>query len=96
VEIKFENDCRGIPFMAGLDNIGRIDEVLGNGATFNETSLVWVNNKMDKLTETGNKTLGVDLETILLEGDRSEIFKTIGASFFRKKDNIGFIDGPKV
>jgi hypothetical protein len=84
VEIKFENDCRGIPFMAGLDNIGRIDEVLGNGATFNETGLVWVNKKKDKITETKSKTFGVDLETTVLEGIGLKLSGRLAPAFLGK------------
>jgi hypothetical protein len=72
-EVKLEDGCTDIPFMAGLNNVSNIEKVLSNGTTFDEPSLIKVKRERDKLAEAKSKTFGVDLETVVSEGYRPKI-----------------------
>ncbi len=38
----------------------------------------------------------MNFETTILEGNGSKVARLVRAFFFRKQDNMGFVDGPKV
>jgi hypothetical protein len=38
----------------------------------------------------------VNFETTISEGNESKVVWLVRALFFRKQDNMGFVDGPKV
>jgi hypothetical protein len=50
----------------------------------------------DKSTEAEGEAFRVDFKTTVLERYGSEIFRPVCTSFFRKKDDVGFIDRAKI
>jgi hypothetical protein len=50
-EIKFENRGRSVALVAGLHKVSGVEEVLGNGAPGDKTSLVLVDQRGDEVLE---------------------------------------------
>jgi hypothetical protein len=79
--------------MTALNNVSSIDKVFGDRAPGYETSLVRVDKERYQNHKSKGETLGMDFETIVLEGDRAKRVRAIGALFLWEEDNVGFIDG---
>jgi hypothetical protein len=82
--------------MTGLDDVCRIHKVFSDGPSGDKPSLVQMDQEGDNRVEAEGETFRMDFNTTVLEGYRSEIFRPVCTSFFRKKDVVGFIDWAKI
>jgi hypothetical protein len=82
--------------VARLDDVSGMDKVFSNAPPRDEASLVRMNKEGDKLTKAKRKTLSVNFETTILEGDGVEVVRLISTRFLREKNNIQFVDWVKV
>jgi hypothetical protein len=82
--------------VAALHNVGSIDEVFGDTAPRDKPSLIRVDQVGDEVPEPEGEAFGMDFKATVLERDGSEIVRLVGPFFFRKEDNVGLVDRPKV
>jgi hypothetical protein len=95
-EVEFKDRSRRRPFVATLDNVSSVDEVLSDGATRDETSLVRVYKVGNKVAESEGKAFGVNFEAAVLERNGSEVFRFVGTFLLGEKDNVCFVYRPQV
>jgi hypothetical protein len=77
--------------VASLNNVSGIYKIFSDGAARDKPGLVRVDKRGDEVTEAERKTFRVNFEASILEGDRAEIIKTVGAGLLGKKDNMGLV-----
>jgi hypothetical protein len=82
--------------VTALHNVGSIDEVFGDTAPRDKPSLIGVDQVGDEVPEPESEAFGMDFKATVLERDGSEVVRLVGPFFFRKEDNVGLVDGPKV
>jgi hypothetical protein len=61
-EVEHKDGSWGIPLMAALDDVGRIDEVFSNATPRDETRLVRVHKVRNEITEPKGKAFGVNFK----------------------------------
>jgi hypothetical protein len=59
-KVKLENGSRSSTSMASLNNVGRIDEIFGDGSARDKPSLIRVHQEGDETPESKSKAFGVD------------------------------------
>ena len=77
--------------MTRLDDVSRIDEVLGNTLAFDKAGLVVMDKEGDKRLKARSQSFRDDLWGGILKGDRAEIASSGGDFFFWQKNYIGFV-----
>jgi hypothetical protein len=95
-EVQLKDSSRGVALMTSLDDVSSIDKVFSNRASGNKAHLVWVNQERNKLPKAKSKALGVDLEATVLKRYGTEVVRFVSTLFFRKKDNVGLVNGPEI
>jgi hypothetical protein len=95
-KVKLENGGRGGAPMARLNDVSSIDKIFSNRAASNETSLVRVNEERNEGAKSKGETFGMDLKATVLKRDGAKIVRSIGANLLGEKDDVGFVDRPKI
>jgi hypothetical protein len=79
-----------------LNKVSRIDEVFSNRSPRDKASLFQANKEGDEPSKPNGEAFSMELKAAILMRDRSKIVRSIGSSFLREKDNVGFINGAEV
>jgi hypothetical protein len=86
-EVELKNSSWGGPLVAGLDDVGHINEVFGDGAARDKPGLVRMDKERNYRFETEGEALGVEFKGAVLKGDRPKIIRSVSSFLLRQQNN---------
>jgi hypothetical protein len=95
-EVEFKNCGWRSSAVTGLDDVGSINKIFGNGALRDEARLIRVNNEGNEVAESNHEAFGVNFEATILKRYRTEIVRFISPLFFREKHDVRLVYRAKI
>ena len=74
VKVQLEYDDRNTPLVTALENLSRINKVLGDAASFDEASLIRVHKLRNERLQAKCQAFSANLGDAILQGDRPVVF----------------------
>ena len=96
MEVNFEDHRRLLTRVTTADKVGGVNDIFRDPTTFEETSLISLDEGVDVSLQPGCENFGDSLHEIVLEGDRAEVGGGGGRINLRKEDEEGSVDAREV
>jgi hypothetical protein len=84
VKIKFEDDGRGVPFVAAVKEVSGVGEALGNAPPKDKASLITADKRWNDGLKPAGKDLRKGLNNAILKGYGAEFSSSTGRVILRE------------